>query len=275
MPTNEARGRRGDGSPHPGGVLMVTGRGVSRTRYGVLAIILVVVGGIWWLATDDRADQLGGDTGLVAEAAEVAAREEAEEGARAADAAEQTERQVDTTWTVYHVVDGDTVDVRHSDGTEERVRVIGIDTPERGECGFGPATTAMADLLDGQEVALVGGARDDRDRYGRIIRYVDVDGVDAGLSLIEDGLAISRYDSRDGYGGHDREAAYVAADAGLTGGCDAPTPAPATSAPSSDVPSDGFATCASARDAGAAPVRRGDPGYHPRLDGDGDGVGCE
>ncbi|MFI2105692.1 DUF1524 domain-containing protein [Isoptericola sp. NPDC019693] len=36
-----------------------------------------------------------------------------------------------------------------------------------------------------------------------------------------------------------------------------------------------FASCAEARAAGAAPVRRGDPGYSSRLDGDGDGVGCE
>jgi hypothetical protein len=36
-----------------------------------------------------------------------------------------------------------------------------------------------------------------------------------------------------------------------------------------------FASCDEARAAGAAPVRRGDPGYSSRLDGDGDGVGCE
>lgn len=36
-----------------------------------------------------------------------------------------------------------------------------------------------------------------------------------------------------------------------------------------------FANCAEARAAGAAPVRRGDPGYGPHLDRDGDGVGCE
>jgi len=36
-----------------------------------------------------------------------------------------------------------------------------------------------------------------------------------------------------------------------------------------------FANCSEARAAGAAPVRRGDPGYSPRLDRDGDGVGCE
>jgi hypothetical protein len=36
-----------------------------------------------------------------------------------------------------------------------------------------------------------------------------------------------------------------------------------------------FPNCAAARAAGAAPVRRGDPGYAPWLDGDGDGKGCE
>lgn len=36
-----------------------------------------------------------------------------------------------------------------------------------------------------------------------------------------------------------------------------------------------FANCNAARAAGAAPVRRGDPGYARHLDRDGDGVGCE
>lgn len=36
-----------------------------------------------------------------------------------------------------------------------------------------------------------------------------------------------------------------------------------------------FANCSQARAAGAAPVRRGDPGYGPHLDRDNDGIGCE
>lgn len=36
-----------------------------------------------------------------------------------------------------------------------------------------------------------------------------------------------------------------------------------------------FANCSAARAAGAAPVRRGEPGYGPHLDCDGDGIGCE
>lgn len=36
-----------------------------------------------------------------------------------------------------------------------------------------------------------------------------------------------------------------------------------------------YANCSAARAAGAAPVRRGDPGYASHLDRDDDGVGCE
>ncbi|SDC05293.1 Excalibur calcium-binding domain-containing protein [Geodermatophilus telluris] len=40
-------------------------------------------------------------------------------------------------------------------------------------------------------------------------------------------------------------------------------------------PTGPFPDCATARAAGAAPLREGDPGWNPALDGDGDGVGCE
>ena len=36
-----------------------------------------------------------------------------------------------------------------------------------------------------------------------------------------------------------------------------------------------FPNCTAARNAGAAPVRRGQPGYGRHLDRDGDGIGCE
>jgi hypothetical protein len=43
-------------------------------------------------------------------------------------------------------------------------------------------------------------------------------------------------------------------------------------------PSDAFvyySSCAEARAAGAAPIHKGDPGYRPGLDADGDGIACE
>lgn len=129
-------------------------------------------------------------------------------------------------WTVVHVVDGDTLDVRDGGGAEARVRLIGIDTPERGECGYEPATDLLARLTLGRPVRLVAGARDDADAYGRLLRYVDVDidrrTVDAGLAVVRAGLAVTRYDSRDGYGAHAREADYLRADdASASGVCPA------------------------------------------------------
>lgn len=49
----------------------------------------------------------------------------------------------------------------------------------------------------------------------------------------------------------------------------------APSTPSRALSGGAFRNCAAARAAGAAPVRRGDPGYGPHLDADGDGIGCE
>jgi hypothetical protein len=60
-----------------------------------------------------------------------------------------------------------------------------------------------------------------------------------------------------------------------------PTTAPPTTAPpvATTAPSAPsgvyYKNCTAARDAGAAPVHRGDPGYGSHLDRDGDGVGCE
>jgi len=36
-----------------------------------------------------------------------------------------------------------------------------------------------------------------------------------------------------------------------------------------------YRNCAAARAAGAAPIRRGQPGYRSQLDADGDGIACE
>ena len=58
--------------------------------------------------------------------------------------------------------------------------------------------------------------KENTDRYGRLLRYLDSpSGQDLGRELIAAGLAIARYDSRDGYGAHPREADYVALDAAV------------------------------------------------------------
>ena len=102
---------------------------------------------------------------------------------------------------VIRVIDGDTVVI----SGDERVRLIGIDTPENGQCGFDEAMQAHEKLLISGSATFYSGTTSDKDKYDRLLRYIEVEGIDVGLNLISNGFAIARYDSRDGYGPHDRE----------------------------------------------------------------------
>jgi endonuclease YncB( thermonuclease family) len=199
--------------------------------------------------------------------AEAAATAEAKAKAKAAKKAAIAAR----TYLVTRVIDGDTIELANG----QSVRVVGIDTPERGECGYDRATSNMQRLVLGKRVRLTV-SDEDTDRYGRLLRYVDVGKRDAGLAQITSGLAIARYDSRDGYGFHPRENPYIAADQAAPDKTTCPRPKPTLEQkPSGGGASVYYENCTAARDAGAAPVRRGDPGYGSHLDRDGDGVGCE
>ncbi|MET0577674.1 MAG: thermonuclease family protein, partial [Ilumatobacteraceae bacterium] len=97
---------------------------------------------------------------------------------------------------VEHVVDGDTIDVDIG-GRDERVRLIGVDTPEvyvdegPPDC-YGPEASAFtkALLAPGTAVRL---ERDvvGRDDYGRLLAYVYVaaDGTFVNDALVRRGLA--------------------------------------------------------------------------------------
>jgi micrococcal nuclease len=78
--------------------------------------------------------------------------------------------------------------VRLSSGREERVRYIGIDTPERGDCYSARATAFNARLVGGREVRLELDV-DERDRYGRLLAYVHTGDVNVGEELVRRGYA--------------------------------------------------------------------------------------
>jgi len=97
----------------------------------------------------------------------------------------------DDEWSVVEVVDGDTVVVVRA-GREERVRIVGINTPESGECLADASGDRVDDLVGGESVRLV---RDttDVDEFDRLLRYVEtLDGTDVGGVLVGEGLAIAR-----------------------------------------------------------------------------------
>ena len=99
---------------------------------------------------------------------------------------------------IVYIVDGDTVDVRlTSNGLKKRVRLIGIDTPEKYgptvECGANRAADAMRRMAPlGTRVVLVSDPTQSlRDRYGRLLRYVvrSRDAVDLNRRQVAIGMA--------------------------------------------------------------------------------------
>jgi micrococcal nuclease len=91
------------------------------------------------------------------------------------------------TAVVTRVIDGDTIEVSLG-GRTERVRYIGMNTPEADEPCGGEATEANSVFVAGRTVTLESDVSD-RDRYGRLLRYVYVDGLMVNERLVEDGWA--------------------------------------------------------------------------------------
>ncbi len=85
---------------------------------------------------------------------------------------------------VERVIDGDTI-VCEGLGS---VRLLCIDTPERGEPGFEEAKARMEELVGGRVILL----RFDvelRDWPGRLLAWPEVDGVAVGPVMVREGLA--------------------------------------------------------------------------------------
>ena len=135
--------------------------------------------------------------------------------------------QPDHTVTVLRLIDGDTIEVL--DGARrDRIRLLRVDTPERGARGADDATDALARLITGQaqtrgEPARRAAAgrtvaleyetpgRPERDRYGRLLAYVYARGQLVNLGLVEQGW--SRFLTRFGAGHHAADFARAERDA--------------------------------------------------------------
>lgn len=85
---------------------------------------------------------------------------------------------------VYRVIDGDTVVLRD----DERVRLIGIDAPEKGQPDSEAATRRLKDLIEGRYVTLEKDV-EDKDRFGRLLRYIYVNDTFVNLEMVREGYA--------------------------------------------------------------------------------------
>ena len=86
---------------------------------------------------------------------------------------------------VTYVYDGDTIQVNGS----EKVRYIGIDTPETGECYYWEAKLRNRELVDDRTVTLEVCNADPTDQYGRTLAHINVDDQLVNSMLIEEGYA--------------------------------------------------------------------------------------
>lgn len=109
---------------------------------------------------------------------------------------------------VVHVVDGDTIDALMPDGGKERIRILGIDTPEKRADSNKPgeydeisdvyylaywgqmASDRAEELLEGRTVEIeFDETAGMRGYYGRLLAYIYIDGRDFGAIMISEGLA--------------------------------------------------------------------------------------
>lgn len=187
--------------------------------------------------------------------------------------------------------DGDTLNL-----TGISIRLHGIDAPELAQsctrdgaawaCGR-EAADRLAGLVAGKSVRC---EQRDIDDYGRIVATCRAGGIDLAAAMVDAGLAIAlprftaayvanetraREQRRGIWAGEfERPSEYRAAH---------PMPrarrepqAPLRRSASPVAPSGVYYRgCNEVRAAGAAPLYRGQPGYRPEMDGDGDGIACE
>lgn len=110
---------------------------------------------------------------------------------------------------VVRVIDADTIEVVDESKTQTRIRIHGIDAPERGQPFAARSRSTLSDLVSDKTIRI---QPDGRDRYGRTIGRVTLGGRDVGLAMLEAGMAwhYVKYDQSPQYA----QAARAARDAG-------------------------------------------------------------
>lgn len=93
------------------------------------------------------------------------------------------------TGKVVKVADGDTLTIL-VDGQKERIRLVGIDTPEKKQPVWGPAAKDFTTRLAMGKTVRVETDVEERDRYGRVLGYVYVGKTFLNLELVRQGYAM-------------------------------------------------------------------------------------
>jgi micrococcal nuclease len=92
----------------------------------------------------------------------------------------------DKTFDVSQIIDGDTIKLSNG----ERVRLIGINSPEKEQFYYSEATEKLRELIGDNQVTLKKD-EEDKDQYGRLLRYVYVNKTFINLEMVKHGYAIA------------------------------------------------------------------------------------
>ncbi len=87
---------------------------------------------------------------------------------------------------VVKVTDGDTIEVLNLDKTTYKIRLAGIDAPEKKQAFGNAARKHLADLVAGKEVCV---SSHKTDKYRRLVGMVIIDGESANFRMLKDGYA--------------------------------------------------------------------------------------
>ena len=162
---------------------------------------------------------------------------------------------------VVDVLDGDSLCVAVGPGHKDwvEVRLADFYAPESSEAAGAVAKAALSRFTLGRTAVCVAGLK----TYDRVAARCQVDGRPIGDLMRS--AAIAEGGRGTGGRGTGGRAAFGASPAAARIGPRGPSVGGAFR----------FRSCAAARAAGVAPMRRGDSAYNPNLDGDGDGIACE
>jgi len=89
-----------------------------------------------------------------------------------------------TTIIVSQVIDGDTIKIQ----TDKTVRLLGMNAPEMGQPYYEESTRRLKELIEGKTVTLEKDI-EDKDQYGRLLRYIFLNNKNINVKLIREGLA--------------------------------------------------------------------------------------
>ena len=87
---------------------------------------------------------------------------------------------------VVGIADGDTVTVLDASNTQWKIRLMGIDAPEKKQAFGNKSKEHLSDLVFNKQVMV---EYSKKDKYGRTVGKIIVNGVDANLEQVKAGMA--------------------------------------------------------------------------------------